>query len=313
MEQKADKERDKAEMIRMISTINQVEGFNPAALAVDYNDPANGMTYKRLPVMAQMAWFRLKYPEGRIAFSGIAEKVTPAGEPVYAVTARVYPDYRLGPECFLAEGTATRGYCREKPSVSPKEWAQTAAIGVALRNAGFGLQFQIAGEDFPEVAPDELGADAMNAPDPAGTHYGTQMPQETAAGHYRAPKGTEAGQYRAPQETEAGQYRMPQQVNRGQQQGYYQAPAPGPQMQQPVQPAKGNALNTVKELSYEEKVQRALGMSCPISKYRGYTLGQVIGIDPGALNWIATKSNFDNGIKEAARLLCEYALSQASA
>ena len=140
---------------------------------MDYNDPANGMTYKRLPVMAQMAWFRLKYPEGRIAFSGIAEKVTPAGEPVYAVTARVYPDYRLGPECFLAEGTATRGYCREKPSVSPKEWTQTAVIGVALRNAGFGLQFQIAGEEFPEVAPDELGADAMNAPDPAGT---TQAP-----------------------------------------------------------------------------------------------------------------------------------------
>ena len=300
MEQMADKEREsmKTEMIKKISTINQMEGFNPSALAVDYIDPANGMTYKRLPVMAQMAWFRFKYPEGRIAFSDIVEKVTPAGEPVYAVTARVYPDYRLGLECFLAEGTATRGYCKEKPSVSPKEWAQTAAIGVALRNAGFGLQFKIAGEDFPEVAPDELGASVVNAQNHAGMNYGSQMPQGTAQ--------------------EAGQYQMPQQMNQMQQnagQGYYQAPAPEPQMQQFSQQPQGNALNagSVQELSYEEKVKRALNTPCPISKYKGYTLGQVIGIDPGALNWLATKSNFENGVREAAQLLCEYALSQASA
>lgn len=37
-----------------------------------------------------------------------------------------------------------------------REWAQTAAIGIALRNAGFGLQFQIAGEVFDSVAPNEL-------------------------------------------------------------------------------------------------------------------------------------------------------------
>lgn len=39
--------------------------------------------------------------------------------------------------------------------MSPREWAQTAAVGIALRNAGFGLQFSAAGDDFPDMAPDE--------------------------------------------------------------------------------------------------------------------------------------------------------------
>ena len=46
-----------------------------APLAVQYDDLNSGESCKRLPVMAwqtasvQMAWFRLKYPEGRVAIS----------------------------------------------------------------------------------------------------------------------------------------------------------------------------------------------------------------------------------------------------
>ena len=68
---------EKTQAVVMISNINRVEGFDPTVLAVDYTDP-NGQVYKRLPAMAQMAWFRLKYPEGKIAFSNIIEKA-PAG------------------------------------------------------------------------------------------------------------------------------------------------------------------------------------------------------------------------------------------
>ena len=55
----------------IIGNINKVEGFDPAPLAVDYTDLTSGETRKRLPVMAQLAWFRLKYPEGRIAVQEI--------------------------------------------------------------------------------------------------------------------------------------------------------------------------------------------------------------------------------------------------
>lgn len=137
--------------LEAISRINAVEGFDPAPLAVQYEDLNSGESRKRLPVMIQMAWFRLKYPEGRVAIS-----VAP-GKDCFVATARVYHHFSDLPEQFLAEATASRGYLADKPSVSPREWAQTAAVGIALRNAGFGLQFGTAGDSFDTPAVDELG------------------------------------------------------------------------------------------------------------------------------------------------------------
>ena len=148
---------DKAAMLAMIEKINEVSGFDPTPFAVDYTDLATGEVRKRLPVMMQMAWFRMKYPEGKIAV-----QVTPAKD-CFVATARVYPKYSDPVEAYLAEATASRGYLADKPSVSPREWAQTAAVGIALRNAGFGLQFSMAGEDFEENAPNELGMTENNA------------------------------------------------------------------------------------------------------------------------------------------------------
>ena len=133
---------DKAAMLAKIEGINKVDGFDPTPFAVDYTDLETGEVRKRLPVMIQMAWFRMKYPEGRIAIT-----VSP-GKDCFVATAKVYPSYKDGAECYLAEATASRGYLADKPSVSPREWAQTAAVGIALRNAGFGLQFAMAGDEF---------------------------------------------------------------------------------------------------------------------------------------------------------------------
>lgn len=137
----------KEEQLRKLWEIHQVEGFDPAAFAVEYTDMNTGEQRKRLPVMIQMAWFRLKYPEGRIAV-----EVTSAKDS-FVAKARVYPSYKDGPECYLAEATASRGPDPAHPTVSPREWAQTAAVGVALRNAGFGLQLGAVGEDFSQNAP----------------------------------------------------------------------------------------------------------------------------------------------------------------
>ena len=67
----------------VLNTIHKVEGFDPAAYAVPYTDLNTGETRKRLPVMAQMAWFRLVYREGKIAVS-----VTP-GKDCFVATAAV--------------------------------------------------------------------------------------------------------------------------------------------------------------------------------------------------------------------------------
>jgi len=158
---------DKAAMLAKIEGINEVEGFDPTPFAVDYTDLETGEVRKRLPVMIQMAWFRMKYPEGRIAIT-----VSP-GKDCFVATAKVYPSYKDGAECYLAEATASRGYLAGKPSVSPREWAQTAAVGIALRNAGFGLQFAMAGDEFEDTATDELNGNSAQA--------GGSTPHENAA------------------------------------------------------------------------------------------------------------------------------------
>lgn len=232
---------EKNAMLQKLATINQVDGFDPAPFAVEYTDLTTGESRKRLPVMIQIAWFRLKYPEGRIAV-----QVAP-GKDCFVATARIYPSYKDSPDCYLAEATASRGPDASKPSVSPREWAQTAAVGIALRNAGFGLQFNAAGDDFEDRAPDELTA---------------VQPENTKS--------------------------------------------------EPLQPA-GEAEYEARELTPEERLQQAMNAPCPIAKYSGKTLGDVLAMDPKALNWVANKFTGNPEISAAAKLICEYAVQQVSA
>jgi len=99
MDYKATEER--AKMLAKIETINRVDGFDPSPFAVDYVDLNTQETRKRLPVMIQMAWFRLKYPEGRIAV-----QVT-AGKDCFIANARIYPNFRDPVDYYLAEATAS--------------------------------------------------------------------------------------------------------------------------------------------------------------------------------------------------------------
>ena len=230
-----------------LQKINAVEGFDPSALAVEYTDlnSAGGSDKRlRLPVMAQIGWFRLKYPEGRIAVS-----VAP-GKDCFVATARVYPHYSAPVEQFLAEATASRGYLADKPTVSPREWTQTAAVGIAQRNAGFGLLFGAAGDAFDSPAVDELGGTVWSGA-PADAALEGPMPPPPAAPAKPAP---------APQEPTLTPF------------------------------------------------EQTLKMPCPISKYSGKTLGDVLQLDPKALTWVANKYTGDASISAAAKLICEQAV-----
>ncbi len=222
-------------MDNMINTINAVEGFDPTPYAVDYTDLNTGETRKRLPVMAQIAWFRLKYPEGRISV-----QATP-GKDCFVAAARVYPSYKDPADCFLAEATASRGYLEDKPSVSPREWAQTAAVGIALRNAGFGLQFSMAGDEFPDTVSEGVPANSAATPSEPYT---------------------------------------------------VEEPAP-------------------RELTQEEKLEQAMNVPCPITKFKGKTLGEVLQLDPGAIKWVAEKFSADEKVGAAAQFIRDFALQSA--
>ena len=235
----------KTAMLAKLDSIHKVEGFDPSPFAVEYTDLSTQETRKRLPVMIQMAWFRLKYPEGRIAI-----QVSP-GKDCFVATARVYPSYKDPVDCYLAEATASRGPDASKPSVSPREWAQTAAVGIALRNAGFGLQFSAAGDDFSDIAADEI---------PAGE---TGMRQETQSEDL------------------------------------------------PLPPEKEPEYEPV-PLTEEQKLEQAFQKPCPIKKYSGKTLGEVLAMDPNAIAWVANKYKDNQELSDAARLICEHAMQQAS-
>ena len=241
----------KATMNEFIAGINKIEGFDPTPFTVDFTDLNTKEVHKRLPVVIQVAWFRMKYPEGKIAI-----KVQANGE-YFVATAKVYPSYKDSEEQYLAEATASRRYCADKPSVSPREWAQTAAVGIALRNAGFGLQFAMAGADMEDIATDELGV--LGA----------------------LPKVEEETE---PTTSEANS--LSQQ-----------------EMSEPPRV----------ELTYEEKLQKALNTPCPISKFNGKTLGEVLQLEAGAISWVAEKYKSNPEIQEAAQFICQHAMQEAIA
>ena len=237
----------KQDALSAIQNINAVDGFDPTPLAVEYVDLNSQEKRSRLPVMAQLAWFRLKYPEGRVSVSVTAAK------DCFVATARVYPSYTNPADQYLAEATASRGYMADKPTVSPREWAQTAAIGIALRNAGFGLQFNAAGDSFDSPAVDELGGIIWSGEDES------QVPQATGA---------------------------------------------------PVETVAQSAPQTPPEP--EDPLEKAMNTPCPISKYSGRTLGQVLREDPHAILWVANKFRGDPEISAAAKLICEQSMEQSA-
>ena len=244
-----DNVKDKQAAMEALQKINAVDGFDPAALAVEYTDLNSNEKRLRLPVMAQMGWFRLKYPEGRIAIT-----VTP-GKDCFVATARVYHHYSDPVDQYLAEATASRGYLPDKPTISPREWAQTAAVGIALRNAGFGLQFGAAGGAFETPAVDELGGIIWT-----GEPTDVLSPNISASPSSPAPS------------------------------------APAAAVPQPT----------------ETPLEQALKKPCPISKYTGKTLGDVLKMDPKALVWVANKFTGDAEISAAAKLICEQAAAQSA-
>ena len=172
---------DKQNMLAKIDEINKVEGFDPYPLAIDIADLNSSESRKHLPVVVQIAWFRMKYPEGKIATT------VERDQEYYVATSRVYPSYKDGSDAYLAEGTAARKYNAEMPSVNPREWAQTASVGIALRNAGFGLQFSLAREDI-EPSPlytgnenTEAAGEGTGTCDAEGEEYTVSEPPATPA------------------------------------------------------------------------------------------------------------------------------------
>lgn len=99
-------------MLDVISKINAVDGFDPSAFVEEYEGPG-GEPISGIPVAVQEAWFRLKYPEGRIA----VHAEPGANKDSIVAHARIYKHY-TDPDYAFWRKLRQRGAIRKRPPMS---------------------------------------------------------------------------------------------------------------------------------------------------------------------------------------------------
>jgi len=122
--------------------MNEVEGFNPADFTRELINEDGGKSLY-LDVKYRLLWFRLHCPNGKVDPQIIHSDGKSA-----VVTCRLYADRNDPEDQFLAKATAQRFASADKYGDRFLEIAETAAIGRALAEAGYGTQFCGTREDM---------------------------------------------------------------------------------------------------------------------------------------------------------------------
>ena len=108
-----------------------------------------------LPVRVQKAWFKMKYPEGRLSY-----KVVESSPERILVKCTVYADKE---GTILAESYGLKDMAVEddfSAGIPPLLWAETSAAGYALSDAGFGLLFDCMGDAWDEYFKEKKEAES---------------------------------------------------------------------------------------------------------------------------------------------------------
>ena len=122
--------------VTAIHELNSITGFDPRNYMRMIGEGKDNARYY-LDVAFRKLWFRLKYPEGKIS-----KRLLKLTEDMAVVEARVYLNYKDNEEDYVANAFSHK-FRGEDAQFGAKfvEFAETAAIGRALADAGFGLQF----------------------------------------------------------------------------------------------------------------------------------------------------------------------------
>lgn len=296
-----------------INQLNKVEGFDPRKyMRLIQNEGQAGKYY--LDVAYRKLWFRLKYPQGKIV-----KKLIKLTENVAIVEARVYLD-RNDEEANYISNALAQKYLTNDDKFGAKyvELAETAAVGRALSDAGFGLQFADKEMDFdPEVTEAPIDGQIMQ---------GGSMMQEgafLAEGMVDEMDGTIMEQE---DENIPGQHGMEEYIPMPEKVGEAFKQGMTPAMQQtgqiPVQGAKAPAANPsgvmrrdmpVEEIYRMLTRDKAAAVVVSTGFNKGKTLGQVALEKPNSLEWYVTSyGGPDNILRAAAKFLIDTAMMQAS-
>lgn len=298
--------------VEEIRNLNKVEGFDPRKyMRIIGQEGQTGKYY--LDVAFRKLWFRLKYPEGKIV-----KKILKLTDQVAIVEARVYLHRNDAEENFIANALAQK-YRTEDGQFGNKfvELAETAAVGRALSDAGFGLQFADKEEDIdPEVTeapfdPQLLSGNGIDSgvlsevPSGEDMEGGTILPDENIPGQY----GIE--EY-IPMPEEVGQAMgmTPAMLNRqGAQKSGDTVSAKDGNAQAAGSIRKDMPVEQIYSLLNRDS---AAAVVIPMGFNKGKTLGQVAMEKPANLQWyVDSYGGPDNLLRAAAKFLIDAALGQA--
>ena len=155
----------------MANELNKVEGFNSLDYARQITD-GNGNTSLYLDVQYRKMWFRLANPNGKIV-----KKICNFDGNLAVVEAKVYLDKNDSEENFVSNAFAQRFADPSNMEYGSRylESAETAAVGRALADAGYGLQFcaepNMMIADSPQTFPQMPSPSTMNNTTPPYVQY----------------------------------------------------------------------------------------------------------------------------------------------
>ena len=302
-----------------VAALHQVEGFDPRKFMRLIQKEDQSSRYY-LDVAYRKLWFRLCYPEGKIVktIRSITEKMA-------IVEAKVYLSKNDPEDSYVAYAFAQK-YRMDDSEIGLKyvELAETAAVGRALSDAGFGLQFADREKEMdPEVTEAPIDEEVMagtpicpeNIPEEVfGSSVGENLMEDMIPGQCGIedyiPMPDEIMQVAEASKEEAQQPKAAQQPTK--------KPEQTPQeqfMQNNVSPE--STVGITRDMSVNDiygKLTRDLAVKVVVSAgcYKGKTLGQIAVEKPGSLQWyVDSYKGPDNLLRAAAKYLLDQALAPA--
>lgn len=302
-----------------VAALHQVEGFDPRKFMRLIQKEDQSSRYY-LDVAYRKLWFRLCYPEGKIVktIRSITEKMA-------IVEAKVYLSKNDPEDSYVANAFAQK-YRMDDSEIGQKyvELAETAAVGRALSDAGFGLQFADREKEMdPEVTEAPIDEEVMagtpicpeNIPEEVfGSSVGENLMEDMIPGQCGIedyiPMPDEIMQVEEVSKEDAQPPKAAQQPTKKSEQ------TPQEQfMQNNVAPE--STVGITRDMPVNDiygKLTRDLAVKVVVSAgcYKGKTLGQIVVEKPGSLQWyVDSYKGPDNLLRAAAKYLLDQALAPA--
>ena len=278
-----------------------------------------------LDVAYRKLWFRLCYPEGKIV-----KTIRSITAQMAIVEARVYLNKNDPDDSYVANAFAQK--FREDSEIGQKyvELAETAAVGRALSDAGFGLQFADREKEMdPEVTEAPIDEEVMagtpicpeNIPEEVfGSSVGEPLMEDMIPGQCGIedyiPMPDEVMRVAEASKEEVQQPKAALQPKAAPQPTKKSEQTPQEQfMQNNVAPE--STVGITRDMPVNDiygKLTRDLAVKVVVSAgcYKGKTLGQIAVEKPGSLQWyVDSYKGPDNLLRAAAKYLLDQALAPA--